>query len=388
MTPTELYNHISETDGIPMQELNPLQYELMQIAEEAEGLRGERQATGFTIPSDVAEVGQEVAKRIELYSQGNDIFAQALAAVEEINIPKRKSEVWAIIAARLAEVGDIAQANAVADKIYIPFNSSEKISALLALYVATHDTAYMDRAAQAFETISTATYADKARVNLAVAQAKVGNFEAAWNNAEAIASPIYKVDALTEIYVISQDTAHLDQALAVSETMQNNTMEYKTGKKFLALALARLGRIGDAFDLKKKFTLFFDDVYIEIADFHAKSGDINQALSACDSISHTLFKTKALAVVYASTHDPAILSAAFDCVTQISAPEWQADAYEAIAEAQAATGDITEALETAERINLPDLKALALSAVAQAIFKEIGNPDSSDTQLTSPETTS
>ncbi|MBP9826856.1 hypothetical protein KBC99_00035 [Candidatus Saccharibacteria bacterium] len=67
MTPTELYDHISEAEGIPMQALNPLQYELLQIAEEANGLRERRHAssTHAIAPESIGIAEQELGKKQE-----------------------------------------------------------------------------------------------------------------------------------------------------------------------------------------------------------------------------------------------------------------------------------------------------------------------------------
>ncbi|MBP9826855.1 hypothetical protein KBC99_00030 [Candidatus Saccharibacteria bacterium] len=60
MTPTELYNLISESEGVPMQELNPLQYELMQIA----GRVDIKKDTDQVVPSEVSAITTSVERSL------------------------------------------------------------------------------------------------------------------------------------------------------------------------------------------------------------------------------------------------------------------------------------------------------------------------------------
>ncbi|MBP9826857.1 hypothetical protein KBC99_00040 [Candidatus Saccharibacteria bacterium] len=112
MTPTELYDHISEAEGIPMQELNPLQYELLQIAEDANGLREKRYAEK---PQDIREIEDivEVKKRIDEYER------TAMRVAGQIDDITTREQAYFTIVQKLAEMGETEQAKEVVSKIQL-----------------------------------------------------------------------------------------------------------------------------------------------------------------------------------------------------------------------------------------------------------------------------
>ncbi|MBP9826861.1 hypothetical protein KBC99_00060 [Candidatus Saccharibacteria bacterium] len=337
MTPTELYNHISETEGIPMQELNPLQYELMQIAEEAEGLRGERQVSRNQVSKSIDEISNKLAGEYRHLERAQVLREKAFDLIDitynetETILGRDRDYFFTGIAQLLVRLGEVERAKQIVDSFDV---ISYKASALSKIGALTHDIGLVEEALRLANEIS-GDGSERTRVlgDVTVNIARGGFFDLAIESVMPLTDWSERSLALSDIAIEIAHTGDLDRAIQLANEASIPTDKDRI-KSEIAICMAGSGNIEEALAIiSQDNKVDANRAKVEIIKIIAQAGDYQRAFQ--------------LAGVFFNSRD-----------------EYSHDlALSHIAVAQANRGDTDEALRWLGMMHDSNIKAMALAQI-------------------------
>ncbi|MBP9826862.1 tetratricopeptide repeat protein [Candidatus Saccharibacteria bacterium] len=336
MTPTELYNHISEAEGIPMQELNPLQFELMQIAEEAMVLRVAREDSQNQIPEAIFNKSNEAAsdqQRLEKISAlrgiANEVIGHALNTVNAIKeSPPEKLSALVDAAEAIARLGDGDRALQLVESI---IDSQYKSVAVSRIAAITRNPDMISRAIILVNTLPDGLDRTRALGEIAVNIASAGEYDQAITTVVSLTDWYERSIALEKISVIIAQNGDIQRGLTLSDKI-NNPIDKDRAKSI-------------------------------IAETMAQSGDIDSALKLLDSLESSVSKTNAILELIHIIAQSGDIERATQLSNDLSTNSSRDVAQQFIAEAYARRGDVDRALELIKHMLSAHIMTMTLARV-------------------------
>ncbi|MBP9827424.1 hypothetical protein KBC99_03030 [Candidatus Saccharibacteria bacterium] len=302
MTPTELYTHISEADGIPMQELNPLQHELMQIAEEAMALKSQK--ASMQVSDEYLRAEQEFNRvhkekladqKIEqLYRQSDDLVDQAIATA--YGAKGLKSEAICYIAKNIARSGDTQKALTLLDS------------------APSHELDLYDKSNTLFVIASLRNDPDL--------------YEEAIQDANAIMDRYEKGSVFAANIARSLDGRVMERALKIVELIDEQR-DRDSLLLHIIEGLAEVGDIEQALDIRR--SIVGDEIASEaeakIVTSLVEQDDIERATTISNNIEIPYFRAKALVAIAEKTNSPETFTLLGIVAARITDPYEKADTF-------------------------------------------------------------
>ncbi|MBP9826874.1 hypothetical protein KBC99_00125 [Candidatus Saccharibacteria bacterium] len=367
MTPTELYTHISEAEGIPMQELNPLQHELMQIAAEALALRDARETTETGIPEDIADVTEGVAelRRIQAEAlpyrqQADEIFKmsqdsanacttdyekalvqatigyithrslatdRALDSAQDIDKRNEKDFAYATIVATLLSNGEMDRAAKL-----VEFIVEEYYKSIAQIYIAahTHDLALVGRALEPLEELDDELMGAQAIVNIASYIVQAGDPRLAVTLVNSLANEHDKSEALANITSAIAQSGNIAWAIELKNQI-SSTEPYLRDKALLGI-IPHMARSGDIARARNEAGEIHDlylraRALISIAEVTNDDTIIDQVRSLLPRIIINVEKAETLIRLAAIRYEPELIEMALRYASDIANPRGEARVY-------------------------------------------------------------
>ncbi len=271
------------------------------------------------------------------------------------------------IAAALAGSGRLGEALEIIERTRVP---AARALAWIRLARATRNAAWLDKAWVSMRAIEDAYEQSAQHRNLAVAHAELGRVDRALRTIPDIAVRAYQALALADIARLTGDASHLDQAKRRAAGLNDQLVDLEAWRAIVRVQIA-LGRLTDAVQSLKRPELesqpgtLADDAGELAAAYWIKDGPkkaeavLNEVLRGyADRFWGPARFALAVGLADAGRFDSALLMAFLSDESDV---DW---ALAQIAVAQAKSGDLKSALDTADKIRAPGARSPALARIA------------------------